>query len=155
MDGVLTSLCSCLKILKHNAKLRACGIESCKGSLRLHIKKSPPSPPASPPSPGSIFLWQPLHLSIRSRVIAPCLNIYFVSVSVAGGCWRAFGSSGVGHLFVIATCGGTIVSTRCACCGLKFPFLSSLFRGLFLNIHNQFIFCRIACRIALSTSEYL
>src|SRR5437868_4537736 len=24
--------------LKHNAKLRACGIESCKGALRLHQK---------------------------------------------------------------------------------------------------------------------
>lgn len=99
----------------------------------LHIKKSPPSPPASTPSPGSIFLWQPLQLSIRSRVVAPCLNIYFVSVSVAGGCWRAFGSSGVGHLFVIATCGGTIVSTHSVCCGLKFLYHSSLFRGLFLK----------------------
>ena len=118
-----------LIILKHNTKLRACGIESRKGSLRLLIKKSPPSPlPAAHP-PGSIFLWQPLHLSIRSRVVALCLNISFVSASVAGGCRSVFGLAS-GHSCLLSV---PLASKRFSSgsCGLRLQYQSSLFRGLF------------------------
>jgi hypothetical protein len=69
--------------------------DRCKRSLRLLKKKSPPSAHALPPAPGSIFSWQPLHLSPRSLEAWPCLNIYFVSASVAGGCRRACTSVGL------------------------------------------------------------
>ena len=49
---------------------------------------------------------------------------------MAGGCWRAFGSSGVFRSFVITTCGGIVMNVPSGCCGLRFPSQSSLFRGL-------------------------
>ena len=121
-----------LIILKQSTKLRACGIESRKGSLRLLVKKSPPSPPANPHASGSIFLRQPLHLSIRSRVIALCLNISFVSASVAGGCRSVFGLA-FGHSCLLSV---PLASKRFSSgsCGLRLQFQSSLFRGLFFNV---------------------
>ena len=133
-------------ILKHNTKLRACGIERCKGSSRLHSgacskKISTPacrsasrrhgSPSTNPHASGSIFLRQPLHLSIRSRVIALCLNISFVSASVAGGCRSVFGLAS-GHSCLLF---GPLASKRFSSgsCGLRLQFQSSLFRGLFLT----------------------
>lgn len=87
-----------------------------------------PLPAAHPP--GSIFLWQPLHLSIRSRVIALCLNISIVSASVAGGCRSVFGLA-LGHSCLLSV---PLASKRFSSgsCGLRLQFQSSLFRGLFL-----------------------
>lgn len=84
--------------------------------------------PATHP-PGSIFLRQPLHLSIRSRVIALCLNISFVSASVAGGCRSVFGLA-LGHSCLLSV---PLASKRFSSgsCGLRSQFQSSLFRGLF------------------------
>ncbi len=90
-----------------------------------------PLPAAHPP--GSIFLWQPLHLSIRSRVIALCLNISFMSASVAGGCRSVFGLA-FGHSCLLSV---PLASKRFSSgsCGLRSQFQSSLFRGLFFLRH--------------------
>src|SRR5688572_13943886 len=47
-------------------------------------KKISTLPPPSHNPPGSIFFRQPLHLSIRSRAIASCLNILSKSTFPAG-----------------------------------------------------------------------
>ena len=141
MNSVFTLVCSFLSAIpvsiyfKHNTKLRACGIESYKGALRLLVKKSPPPPPANPHASGSIFLRQPLHLSIRSRVVALCLNISFVSASVAGG-YRSVIGLVLGHSWLVSF---PLASKRFSSgsCGLSVPFQSSLFRGLFFKYPRE------------------
>jgi hypothetical protein len=84
-----------------------------------------PLPAAHPP--GSIFLWQPLHLSIRSRVAALCLNISFVSASVAGGCRSVLGLAFVHSCLLSVPLATKRFSS--GSCGLSVQFQSSLFRG--------------------------
>lgn len=62
---------------------------------------------------------------------ALCLNIYFVSASVAGGCWRAFGSSGFAHFIIIVPPHAVQKRFGFGSYGLRLAFQSSLFRGLF------------------------
>ena len=63
-------------------------------------------------------------------MVALCLNISFVSASVAGGCRSVFGLA-LGHSCLLSV---PLASKRFASgfCGLSVPFQSSLFRGLFL-----------------------
>ena len=82
---------------------------------------------------GSIFFWRPLHHSARSRGWALCLNTFFVFASVAGGYWRAFGSSGFAHLSSIALKHAVRVRFGFGSSGSSLAFQSSLFRGLFFG----------------------
>ena len=96
---------------------------------------------------GSIFFWRPLHHSARSRGWALCLNTFFVFASVAGGYWRAFGSSGFAHLSSIALKHAVRVRFGFGSSGLRLAFQSSLFRGLF--------FCWMRSRFQKLTLEII
>ncbi|MCE2893734.1 MAG: hypothetical protein LW721_04795 [Flammeovirgaceae bacterium] len=72
-----------------------------------------------------------MHLTYRSRGGALCLNIYFVSASVAGG-YRSGSGLALGHSwfrFFPAVLGRFVSGSS----GLSVQFQSSLFRGLFFR----------------------
>lgn len=98
----------------------------CRSVSRRHG-----SPSTLAPASGSIFFRQPLHLSIRSRGRALCLNISFVSASVAGG-YRSVIGLASGHSCLLF---GPLASKRFSLgsCGLRLQFQSSHFRGLFFK----------------------
>jgi hypothetical protein len=99
---------------------------------------------------GSIFFWRPLHLSDRSRVAGPCLNISIVYRLAPGGCWSALPLVvGLHSVFTSVLRVVTVTSSySCAPSGSKFAFQSSLVRGLCPSFTITAT-ARLLCRIDL------
>lgn len=125
-----------VKAFKHNTKLRASGTKSFKGSLRPSQNKiSTFSQSLVPRSFVQVVFSFGGHCIFLSGPVlqALCLNTSFVSPLATGGCWSAslqfVGQSFRSTLVLHAGFVGNFSSS--AFSGMRFPFQSSLFRGLF------------------------